>query len=95
MSAYIIVDIDVTDPQGYEYYKQLTPVSIALYDGKFVVRGGAPEMLEGDWESGRIVVLEFPSVEQAKKWWNSPEYAPAKDIRHKTAKTRMIVVKGV
>jgi uncharacterized protein (DUF1330 family) len=95
MPAYIIVDVTITDPQEYEDYKKLTPASLAAYDGRFVVRGGAAETLEGDWQPGRIVVLEFPTAEQAKKWWDSPEYNPAKAIRQRAAKTRMILVEGV
>src|SRR5687768_3246738 len=85
MAAYIIVDVTVHEPEEYATYRQLTPASIEAYGGKFVVRGGQTETLEGDWEPGRIVVLEFESVEQAKKWWDSPEYAPAKAIRQRTA----------
>ena len=91
MPAYIIVEVSIQDPKGYEEYKKLTPASIAAYSGKFLIRGGKTETLEGDWEPQRIVVVEFPNVEMAKKWWNSPEYAPAKNIRHITAKTKMIL----
>jgi uncharacterized protein (DUF1330 family) len=94
MAAYIIVDVKIHDPEAYEGYKKLTPASIAAYDGKFVVRGGATETLEGDWQPGRIVVLEFPSVERAKEWWSSEMYAPARQIRYNTAESRMIVVEG-
>lgn len=95
MSAFIIVDITINDPQEYEAYKKLTPASITAFNGKFVVRGGQTETLEGGWEPGRMVVLEFPSVQQAKAWWASAEYAPAKTIRHRSASTKMIVVEGV
>lgn len=94
MPAYIIVDVTISDPVGYEEYKKLTPASITAYDGKFIVRGGQTETLEGDWEPQRIVVLEFPTVERAKEWWSSSEYAPAKSIRQKSASTRMILVEG-
>ncbi|KAB2880241.1 DUF1330 domain-containing protein [bacterium] len=94
MSAYVIVDIEITDPKEYEEYKKLTPATIAAYGGRFIVRGGATETLEGDWTHGRIVVLEFSDVESAKQWWSSPEYADAKAIRQRTAKTKMIVVEG-
>lgn len=94
MPAYIIVDVDIQDPLLYEEYKKLTPASIAVYDGRFVVRGGETEVLEGDWRPGRLVMLEFPSLEAAKQWWASPEYAPAKAIRQRIAKTNMIVVNG-
>ena len=95
MSAYIIVDVEVTDPVGYEEYKRLTPISLAQYGGRFIVRGGRAENLEGDWNPTRIVVAEFDSVEQAKKWWSSPEYAPVKALRQRYGRTRMIVVEGV
>ena len=94
MPAYILVEVKVNDTKEYEEYKKLTPGSIAAYDGKFVVRGGVSETLEGDWSPERIVVLEFPTVERARQWWNSPEYAPAKAIRQRTANTKMIVIQG-
>lgn len=94
MPAYIIVDVEITDPKAYEEYKKHTPGSLLPFDGKFIVRGGAVETLEGDWSPGRIVVLEFPTLEKAKAWWDSPGYAPAKLIRQRASKTRMIVVEG-
>lgn len=94
MSAYILIEIDVHDPVAYEDYKKLTPASLLPYEGKFIVRGGATETLEGDWQPKRIVVLEFPSVERAKAWWGSDEYAPAKKMRQAASTTRMIVVEG-
>ncbi len=95
MSAYIIVDVTITDPESYEEYKTYTPASIAAFGGKFVVRGGSVETLEGDWQPGRIVILEFPTVEIAKEWWNSEMYAPARAIRYRAAESKMIVVQGV
>ena len=95
MTAYVIVEIDIHNPVEYEEYKKLTSASIAAYNGKFIVRGGRAETLEGDWEPKRIVVSEFPTVEKAKAWWSSPEYAPAKALRHRIAETKMIVVEGV
>lgn len=68
MSAYVIVEISVEDPQDYEEYKKLTPATVTAYDGRFVVRGGDSQTLEGEWEPERIVVLEFPTVERAKEW---------------------------
>lgn len=94
MPAFIIVQVSVNDPVEYETYKKLTPASIAAFDGRFVVRGGAVEALEGDWDPGRLVVLEFPSVARAREWWASELYAPAKAIRQRTATTRMIVAEG-
>ena len=94
MKGYVIVDVSINDPVEYEDYKKLTPATIAAYDGKFIVRGGAAECMEGDWNAGRIVVLEFPSVERAKEWWNSASYSEAKLIRQRTATTKMLIVEG-
>ena len=94
MSAYVIVEIEIHDPVEYEEYKNLTPATIAAYDGRFVVRGAQTESLEGYWNPQRIVLLKFPSVERAKEWWHSEQYAPAKAIRQKAAKTKMLVVEG-
>lgn len=95
MKAFIIGDVRITDPVRYEDYKKLTVASLAPFDGKFIVRGGATETLEGDWQTGRMVVLEFPSKDQAKAWWSSPTYAPAKAIRQASSITKMILVEGV
>lgn len=94
MAAYIIVEVSITDPKEYEEYKKLTPAAVAAFDGKFIVRGGQTETLEGNWQPERIVVLQFPTVARAKEWWNSDIYSKAKEIRHRTAKTKMIVVDG-
>ncbi|MBO9684173.1 MAG: DUF1330 domain-containing protein, partial [Flavisolibacter sp.] len=88
------VDVTIHNAENYEGYKKLTPDSIAAYDGKFIVRGGETETLEGDWQPGRVVVLEFPTVERARQWWASEEYAPAKAIRQANAETKMILVEG-
>jgi uncharacterized protein (DUF1330 family) len=95
MPAYVIVEVTITDKALYEEYKKLTPAAIAAFDGKFVVRGGQSESLEGDWTPERIVILEFPSVDRAKEWWNSEQYGAAKAIRHKAGITKMLVVAGV
>ena len=94
MKAFVIVDVDVKDPVRYEDYKKLTPGSLMPFEGRFVVRGGKAETLEGDWSPTRIVVVEFPSLEKAKAWWSSAGYAPAKAIRQSTSETQMIVVEG-
>jgi uncharacterized protein (DUF1330 family) len=95
MTAYVNVDIKVIDPVGYEQYKQLAPESLKIYGGKYLVRGGVNETLEGKWSFSRLVILEFESREKAKAWLNSPEYAPARALRHKYAKSKMIVVDSV
>jgi uncharacterized protein (DUF1330 family) len=94
MKAYVIVDVTITDPARYEDYKKLTPGSLVPYEGKFIVRGGRAETLEGTWQPGRIVVLEFPSLAHAKAWWSSAGYAPAKALRQSASVTQMIVVEG-
>src|SRR5678816_3120956 len=74
MPAYIIVDINISDPVAYARYRELAPPSITAYGGRYLARGGATEALEGDWRPSRLVVLEFDSMERARDWWSSPEY---------------------
>lgn len=95
MAAYVIVDIEVTDPIEYEEYKRLAAPTVAAHGGRYVVRGGAAEVLEGDWLPHRLVVLEFESVARARQWWASPEYAAARVVRQRTARTTMVVVAGM
>lgn len=95
MNAYIIVDIKITDPVRYGDYKKLTPGSLVPFEGNFIVRGADTETLEGDWKPERIVIIKFPSLKQAKDWWSSDLYAPAKAIRQAASITQMIMVEGV
>jgi uncharacterized protein (DUF1330 family) len=95
MAAYVVVQVDVKDPVRYADYRTMVPPTLEKYGGRFVVRGGKTETLEGDWSPKRFVVVEFPSVEQAKAWWASPEYAAAKALRQATAETQMIVAEGL
>ena len=95
MAAYIVVQVDVKDPIRYADYRAMVPPTLAKYGGRFIVRGGKTETLEGDWVPKRFVVVEFPNVEQAKAWWASPEYAEAKALRQATSETLMIVAEGV
>jgi uncharacterized protein (DUF1330 family) len=95
MAAYIIANVSVQDPDRYEEYKRLVPPTIAAFGGRFLVRGGAVERLEGDRDPGRVVILEFPSVERAKAWWSSAEYGPVKDLRQASARAELILVDGV
>lgn len=94
MSALIIVDIEVTDPVRYEDYKRLASAAITAHGGRYLVRGGKSEVLDGDWTPRRLVVLEFDSFEQAKTWRASAEYAEAKRVREECARANMIVVEG-
>ena len=94
MSAYIVVEVDVKDPERYADYRAMVPASLEVYGGEFLVRGGAVEKLEGDWEPSRFVMIRFDSVEQAKRWWDSDEYREARNLRQATSDTNMIVVEG-
>lgn len=94
MKAFVIVDVRVNDTDQYEAYKKLTPASLDPFQGKFVVRGGKSETLEGDWQPERIVVLEFPSMDLARAWWSSSEYASAKKIRQSSSVTQMLLIEG-
>jgi uncharacterized protein (DUF1330 family) len=95
MAAYIIVDVRITNAEAYERYKAAVPATLAAYGGKFLVRGGRVETLEGEWQPQRIVVLEFESAAKAKAWWNSQQYAEPKRIRQSASVTKMILVEGI
>ncbi|HEX2997932.1 MAG TPA: DUF1330 domain-containing protein [Anaerolineales bacterium] len=95
MTAYVIVDIDVTDPVRYEEYKRLAAPTVELYGGKYIARGGKTEILEGDWSPHRLVILQFESSDQAKKWLYSNEYSGPRELRHQTAVSNMVLVEGV
>jgi uncharacterized protein (DUF1330 family) len=95
MPAYIVTEIEVLDKERYEDYKKMSPVSIKAFGGRFIVRGGQTETLEGTWNPKRFVIVEFPTLEIAKKWWSSDEYGPAKKLRQETSQTQMFVVEGV
>src|SRR5437667_12849150 len=95
MHAYIIVEIEILEPAGYEEYKKLAGATVEKYGGKYIVRGGKAEVLEGDWQPKRIVVLEFESMERAKEWLNCDEYREPRKLRHKTARANMLLVEGI
>ncbi|MEP6895956.1 MAG: DUF1330 domain-containing protein [Chloroflexota bacterium] len=95
MTAYVIVDIEVTDPVGYEEYKKLAPAIIEAFGGKYLARGGRTETLEGDWLPNRLVILQFESFEQAKKWIDSSEYSEARKMRLATTNSKMVVIEGL
>ena len=94
-SAYIIANVRVTDPVQYEEYKKLSTLAMQAHGAEPCVRGGAVTVLEGDWQPDRMVVLKFPSVEQAKRFYDSPEYKKARDARANAAVMRMVLVEGV
>lgn len=94
-SAYIIANIEVTNPVQYEDYKKWSTEAMKAHGAEVCVRGGKIEVLEGDWAPQRIVILKFPSVEAARKFNESPEYGKARTARQGAAIMRMIVVEGV
>lgn len=95
MAAYVIAEVDVTDPAAYDGYRKLVPATVEQYGGKFLVRGGATETKEGGWTPARFVILEFPSMAQARRWYDSPEYAPALAIRKRASKSKLIFAEGL
>ena len=95
MPAYVIAHIDVKDPTRYEDYKRMSPISIEKFGGRFIARGGRTESLEGTWQPKRVVLIEFPSVERAREWWASEDYAPAKALRQATSTGDLVVVEGL
>ncbi len=94
MSAYIIVDLDVTDPEKFAKYREQVSPLIEAYGGKYIVRGGEHEVIEGGWKPNRLVVLEFESTAAAKKFWDSDDYAPVKKLRHESAESNIVLVEG-
>jgi uncharacterized protein (DUF1330 family) len=95
MPAYIVLDVEVQDPHVYEQYKQLAPPAIAAYGGRYLARGGPTQILEGGWKPSRLVILEFPTAEKARAWWDSREYAAAKKLRQACARTEMVLIEGL
>jgi uncharacterized protein (DUF1330 family) len=91
----VIAHIDVTDPVRYAEYIKMSPVSIQKFGGRFIARGGKAESLEGSWQPKRLVLLEFPSLEAAKQWYASDDYAPAKALRQATSTGDLVVIDGV
>jgi uncharacterized protein (DUF1330 family) len=95
MPAYVIIDIDIIDPERYEQYKAAAPATIAAAGGRFLVRGGERTILEGDWQPSHLVVLEFESLTAAERWYESEAYQAAKKLREGGARMRMVAVRGV
>jgi uncharacterized protein (DUF1330 family) len=94
MSAYVIVDVDVQDPELYRKYTALVPATLEPFGGRFIVRGGEHDVLEGDWRPRRLVVLEFPSSDHARRWHTSADYAAAMGIRHRASDGNLVLVEG-
>jgi uncharacterized protein (DUF1330 family) len=94
-SAYIIANVDVTNPEQYEEYKKLSTIAMKAHGAEVCIRGGKVEVLEGDWNPSRFVMLKFPSVDAAKAFNDSVEYAAARQARQGAAVMRMLIVEGV
>ena len=95
MAAYLIADIEVTDPEAYAEYRRTVGASIAAFGGRFLARGGATATLEGNWMPKRIVIVEFPSTDRLQAWYESPEYAPALALRQRASVSSMVMTEGV
>jgi uncharacterized protein (DUF1330 family) len=95
MPAYLILDIHVEDPEEYAAYRERSPATLDAYGARYLVRGGEHEVVEGDWDPERVVVVEFPSVERAREWYRSPEYQEIAPMRRRAAPSRVILVQGV
>jgi uncharacterized protein (DUF1330 family) len=94
MTAYVLAEIEIRNPEGYKGYAQTVPGTIAQYGGRFLVRGGTVEVLEGEWPQRRRVIIEFPSMAAAKRWWDSPEYAKPKALRRANSEGRLLLLEG-
>lgn len=95
MAGYVIADVNVTDAAGFEEYRGLVGATIEKYGGKYLARGGKTEVLEGEYQTHRVVVLEFPSYERAKEWYTSADYRPLIAMRQRAANTTVVLVEGV
>jgi uncharacterized protein (DUF1330 family) len=95
MAAYVIANVDIKDAALFEQYRKQVPDTLARHGGRYLVRGGQHEKLEGAWTPSRLVVLEFPTREQARRWYESEEYREPKALRMKCALTDVVLVQGV
>jgi uncharacterized protein (DUF1330 family) len=95
MPAYVIADVTVTDLPAMEEYRKQVPATLAKYGGRFLVRGGAHQTVEGDWKPTRLVVIEFPSLADAQRWYDSEEYRAPKALRMRAGRTSVVIVDGV
>ncbi len=92
MPAYVLVEVDINDPKEYEAYKKLTPATIEAYGGKFIIRGNPVQVMEGEWNHDRLVMLEFPDKKTAEEWYYSKGYQDAKAIRLKASTAKFFII---
>ena len=95
MAAYVVAEVNVIDPALFAEYGKAVPATITAFGGRYLVRGGAVEPKEGGWAPKRVVVLEFPSMDEARRWYDSPEYRPILEMRLKAADSKLIFVEGM
>jgi uncharacterized protein (DUF1330 family) len=95
MPAYIIADVTTTDQATMDEYRKQVPATVAQYGGRFLVRGGAHETVEGTWKPNRLIIIEFPSLARAREWYDCAEYKGPKDLRIKAGRTNLVMVEGV
>jgi uncharacterized protein (DUF1330 family) len=95
MSAYVIFEVDVKDAAQYERYRAAAPATLEEFGGRYIARGGRTECLEGEWQPRRMVLLEFPSYDAARRWYDSPQYEDAKTIREGAAEAKIVLVDGM
>lgn len=95
MAAYAIVDVEVTDPEGFARYRDQAPATVEQYGGRYIARGGQIDVLEGHWFPKRLTIIEFDTMEQARAWWESQEYREPKALRQQTARTNLLIVEGL
>jgi uncharacterized protein (DUF1330 family) len=94
MVAYVISDVEFLDPDGVATYRTLAQESIAKYGGRYIVRGGAIETVEGDWTPKTIIIVEFPTMARAREWYQSSDYAEALKVRQYALKRNLVFVEG-
>ena len=95
MPAYILAEIEITNPEGYKEYTKAVPATIEKYGGRFIHRGGATSVLEGEWPDRRRVLIEFPTAAAARQWWDSSEYKQPKEMRRANSRGRLLLLEGV
>ena len=95
MTAFLISDVSVRDAEAFQTYRTRAAASIAAYGGRYLARGGAIEALEGTWTPRTIIIVEFPTIEQARAWYRSPEYASALEVREMALSRNLILVDGI